>query len=673
MATIKYKDENGNLVTVGAGLHTHSPSDIGAAIEGHGHDVATDKAAGFLSATDKAALDATIGTVNKLDNWIGDKAVQDQISEAVDTRVEKVTGKGLSTNDYTTAEKTKLANIEAYANNYELPTAAKDVLGGVKTTSTVTSSSGYTACPIVSGVPYYKNTNTQNTAGSSNTSSKIYLVGATSQATSATTYSHDTVYVDTDGCLYSNSKKVSTEGHTHPVDETLSSTSTNPVQNKVIDAINTKFTNLIGPDPVNEQISSAITSATINIENVANKYTDDKIAELINSAPSTLDTLGEIATAMKANEEVVIALDQAIGNRALKEHPHVSADITDFDTRLASRVPTTRTVNGKALSANITLLPSDVGAATEDHTHLGLYYTQSDIDNQFATLVSNIPVSEQISDHADNMASNTAPGHMSKEDKIRLDGLFNYTHPDKHDASMINGLSTVATSGSYNDLINKPTIPAAYTHPKYTAKSSGLYKITVDDVGHVSGVTAVQQSDITNLGIPSNNTIDDKFTTFIGEEPVSEQISSHATTIASSTSAGHMSAGDKSKLDGIDTGANKYIHPSYTAKTSGLYKVTVDSTGHVSGTTVVQKSDITALGIPSSDTVYTHPTTAGNKHIPSGGSSGQVLGWSASGTATWVTPRFLPSVTTSNNGQFLRVVNGAWTAVTIKTAESEAL
>lgn len=33
---------------------------------------------------------------------------------------------------------------------------------------------------------------------------------------------------------------------------------------------------------------------------------------------------------------------------------------------------------------------------------------------------------------------------------------------------------------------------------------------------------------------------------------------------------------------------------------------------------------------------YVHPTTSGNKHVPSGGSSGQFLGWSADGTATWV-------------------------------------
>ena len=38
------------------------------------------------------------------------------------------------------------------------------------------------------------------------------------------------------------------------------------------------------------------------------------------------------------------------------------------------------------------------------------------------------------------------------------------------------------------------------------------------------------------------------------------------------------------------------------------------------------------------DTKYIHPTTSGNKHIPSGGKSGQILGWSADGTAAWTDP-----------------------------------
>lgn len=58
------------------------------------------------------------------------------------------------------ADKTKLDGIALGANKYTLPTASSSTLGGVKTTSNVTSTSGLTPCPIISGVPYYKDTNT---------------------------------------------------------------------------------------------------------------------------------------------------------------------------------------------------------------------------------------------------------------------------------------------------------------------------------------------------------------------------------------------------------------------------------------------------------------------------------------------------------------------------------
>lgn len=57
-------------------------------------------------------------------------------------------------------DKSKLDSIASGANAYTLPTASSSTLGGVKTTSTVTSTSGLTACPIIGGVPYYKDTNT---------------------------------------------------------------------------------------------------------------------------------------------------------------------------------------------------------------------------------------------------------------------------------------------------------------------------------------------------------------------------------------------------------------------------------------------------------------------------------------------------------------------------------
>lgn len=61
---------------------------------------------------------------------------------------------------------------------------------------------------------------------------------------------------------------------------------------------------------------------------------------------------------------------------------------------------------------------------------------------------------------------------------------------------------------------------------------------------------------------------------------------------------------EKTKLAGIATGANKYVHPSHTAATSGLYKITVDALGHVTAVTAVTKNDITSLGIPGTNTTY---------------------------------------------------------------------
>lgn len=60
------------------------------------------------------------------------------------TKVNKVEGKGLSTNDYTTPEKNKLAAIEAEANKYILPAATASALGGVKIGSNITLADGGT-------------------------------------------------------------------------------------------------------------------------------------------------------------------------------------------------------------------------------------------------------------------------------------------------------------------------------------------------------------------------------------------------------------------------------------------------------------------------------------------------------------------------------------------------
>jgi hypothetical protein len=62
--------------------------------------------------------------------------------------------------------------------------------------------------------------------------------------------------------------------------------------------------------------------------------------------------------------------------------------------------------------------------------------------------------------------------------------------------------------------------------------------------------------------------------------------------------------------------------PTWATANAALVGITVTSSSVSDGTNTFNK--------------YTHPTTSGNKHIPSGGSSGQFLGWNSDGTAKWV-------------------------------------
>lgn len=192
-----------------------------------------------------------------------------------------------------------------------------------------------------------------------------------------------------------------------------------------------------------------------------------------------------------------------------------------------------------------------------------------------------------------------------------------------------------------------------YTHPSHSAAGEGLYKVTVDNLGHVTATKAVQKGDITALGIPGQDTTYSEFAgSTAGLVPSADTgdagkyLKADGTwgtpenttyTNASQSAAGLMSADDKKKLDGIETGANKYTHPSYDDQPSGLYKVTVDATGHVSAVTPVVKNDITALGIPAQDTTYQNASqssaglmSAADKtkldNIPSN-SLGYVEGW----------------------------------------------
>lgn len=195
--------------------------------------------------------------------------------------------------------------------------------------------------------------------------------------------------------------------------------------------------------------------------------------------------------------------------------------------------------------------------------------------------------------NVENKSGATIRAEMTKDEVVKALG---YTPPEK-DTNTTYTAATTSKDGlmSAADKTKLDGIAAGankYVHPSHTAKAAGLYKVTVDNEGHVSEATAVAKSDITALGIPAQDT---------------------TYGAASASNDGLMSSEDKAKLDGIAAGANKYTHPGYTQRAAGFYKVTVDATGHVSNVAAVSKTDITNLGIPSQDTKYNIATeiTAG--------------------------------------------------------------
>ena len=269
------------------------------------------------------------------------------------------------------------------------------------------------------------------------------------------------------------------------VDASLSDTSTNPVQNKVIDAAlvekaNTSHTHTkseITDFPTSlpasdvSEWAKAATKPTYTASEVgadasgsanaaltaAKAYTDTEIAGLINGAPTTLDTLGEIATAMSENQSVVEALNSAIGTKA-----NVS-DLTAHTGNTSNPHSVTKAQVGLGNVPNV---------STNDQTP-----TYSDTTT-FETLTSGEKISVAlgkiklaITNLINHIANKSNPHGVTKS-QIGLGNVGNFkavstvagqglTEDEKANARTNIGVGTSSFSGDYNDLSNKPVVDTA--------------------------------------------------------------------------------------------------------------------------------------------------------------------------------------------------------------------
>lgn len=269
------------------------------------------------------------------------------------------------------------------------------------------------------------------------------------------------------------------------VDAALSDTSTNSVQNKVIDAAlagkaNTSHTHTkseITDFPTSlpasdvSEWAKAATKPTYTASEVgadasgsanaaltaAKAYTDTEIAGLINGAPTTLDTLGEIATAMSENQSVVEALNSAIGTKAN------ASDLTTHTGNTSNPHSVTKAQVGLGNVPNV---------STNDQTP-----TYSDTTT-FETLTSGEKISVAlgkiklaITNLINHIANKSNPHGVTKS-QIGLGNVGNFkavstvagqglTEDEKANARTNIGVGTSSFSGDYNDLSNKPVVDTA--------------------------------------------------------------------------------------------------------------------------------------------------------------------------------------------------------------------
>lgn len=169
------------------------------------YSTASTSANGLMSSSDKSKLDGIATGANKT---TVDSALSSSSTNPVQNKVINSALNGKLSTSGTAAKATADASGNNIADTYE--TKANAITGLSVSGRTITYTKGDGATGTITTQD--NNTDTKNTAGSTDSSSKLFIIGATSQATNPQTYSHDTAYIGTDGKLYSGGKVVIASG-----------------------------------------------------------------------------------------------------------------------------------------------------------------------------------------------------------------------------------------------------------------------------------------------------------------------------------------------------------------------------------------------------------------------------------------------------------------------------
>lgn len=375
------------------------------------------------------------------------------------------------------------------------------------------------------------------------------------------------------------------------VDSAMSTSSTNPVQNKVVTAAINNLNTLVGDESVAAQISDAIASKS-DTNHTHSNYASTVTTTGPGNAITAISQSGHTITATKGSTFLTseTTLSKGTDTTATKtlSHGGTFAAVTDTavsghqitDTTTTYTLPSETTLSKGTTSGSgnavtdisvsghtVTLTKgstfslsghthtaSDVGADASGSASAALSSAKEYTDAEISEWVGDTTVSEQISeaiaDKADVSHTHSAYVNQNAFSNVTVGSTTVAADSATDTLTLVAGDNVTITPDATNDKITIAATDTVYTHPSYTART----------------------------GVPTANQTPAFGGTFSVSQPVSDAtghitaVNSRTITIpstaATTSAAGLMSASDKSKLDGIATGATKVTVDSALSSSS---------------------------------------------------------------------------------------------------------
>ena len=418
---------------------------------------------------------------------------------------------------------------------------------------------------------------------------------------SGSTHTHDDRYF-TETEVTNKLAGKSDTGHKHTVSEITDLTATATELNYmdgVTSNVQTQIDNITnGTKAVSKATSATYASSATTATNAGTATVAKDAEKLGGQLPSYYAKASDIPTGALADKDIVSesdldsALAEKVNAAAQGNHSHsnktvldgiTSTKVSNWDSaesnaKTYADTAISNKTKGMATTATVDNKISTHNASTSSHSDIRttLAEVKADVDAFFKDATISTEAKDTLKEIQDYITSDaTAASEMLASINNKSDKGHG------HEIADVNGLQSA--------LDNK----ANSSHGTHVSWSTTSPKM--DGTASVGSETKVARGDHvhpTDTSRASKTEFDTHVASTVSHVTSSERNTWNAkasTASATTATAGLMSSADKTKLDGIATGANK----------------------------------------------YEHPTTSGNKHIPSGGASGQFLKWSADGTAVW--------------------------------------